>query len=64
MNNLAGNLVNRIYDYSTGDKTCWKPKFKNVTDEITYVNAGDIVSEYSSNKNVRFKDLDINIISC
>ena len=64
MNNLADNLVNHIYAYSIGDKTYWKSKFKNGIDEITYLNADDVVSEYFSNTNVRPKDLDINIINC
>ena len=45
-------------------KTYWKSKFKNVIDEIAYFNADDIVCEYFPNKNVRYKELDIDIISC
>ena len=38
-------------------------KFPYVINYITYFNADDIVSDYFSNKNVRRKDLDINIIN-
>jgi len=64
MNNLTDNLVNHIYDYSIGDKTYWKSKFKDVIDEIAYFHVDDIVSEYVSHEIVRYKDLDINIINC
>ena len=49
MNNLTDNLVNHIYDYSIDD---------------AHFNADDVVSEYFSNKVVRYKNLDINIINC
>ena len=49
MNNLTDNLVNQIYGYSIGD---------------AHFNAADVVYEYFSNKIVRYKDLDINIINC
>ena len=64
MNNLADNLVNRIYDYSIGAKNFWKSKCKKLITDITYFNVDDIVSEYFSNNSVIPKDLDINIINC
>jgi len=64
MNNSGENLVNNIYDYSIGDKSFWKSKFRNVMNDITDFNADDIVYEYFSNNNLRPKDLDINIINC
>ena len=64
MNNSGENLVNNIYDYSIGDKSFWKSKFRNVMNDITYFNADDIVYEYFSNNNLRPKDHDINIINC
>ena len=63
MNNLCGNLVNHIYDYSIGDDLCWRSQLKNVVHEIKYFNVDDIVSAYSSNNHVR-QDLDSGIISC
>ena len=42
----------------------WKSKFRNVTNDITNFNADDITYEYSSNKHVKPKDLDIDIINC
>jgi len=64
MNNLCGNLVNHIYDYSIGYDLHWRSKFRNVINEITYFNADDIVSDYFSNNHVRHKDLAIDIINC
>ena len=64
MNNLGGNLINKIYDYSIGDKKYWKSKFKDVINEITYFNADDIVCEYFSKNHVKHNDLEINIINC
>ena len=64
MNNLADNLVNPIYDYSMGDTNFWESRFINVINDITYFNADDIVYEYSSNNQVKRKDLDIDIINC
>ena len=39
-------------------------KILNVINDITYFNVDDIVFEYFSNKHVKPKDLDIDIVSC
>ena len=35
-----------MYDYSIGDKSVWKSKFRNVIRDITYFNVDDIAYEY------------------
>ena len=61
MNNLSDNLVNHIYDYPIDEKDIWKSKFLNVTNDITYSNADDIVSDDFSTNNAKYRDLDIDI---
>ena len=46
MNNWGENLVNKLYDYSIGDTSYWKSKFKNVIDEIVYCNDADVVHDF------------------
>ena len=64
MNNLCGNLVNHIYDYSIGDDLYLKSKFTDVINHKSYFNVDDIVSDYSSNNRVIHKDLAVDIINC
>lgn len=64
MRTLGDNLVNHIYDYSIGDKTFWKSKFRNVVNDITHFHVDDIVYEYFSGNHAKPKDLGIDSINC
>ena len=63
MNKVDENLVELIRDYSIGSKSFWKLKFNKVLDEVKYFHADNIVSYYFNNKDVRYKDIYIDIMN-
>ena len=42
----------------------WKSKFKNVIHEMIYFNTDDVASDYFTSNNLRYKDLNIDILNC